>query len=327
MPARKKKYAIGPKDRIQINTPEIQEQVSAIVKAFRQFPVSIRKKHIGAALRRACTGANQRGGQAEKQYRGRIQAGSLAYCYEVEARKYNKTEMKRGSRYKEYTRKNGKKYSRKVQGNLRKSVMCSKMFPGFPTDYAVSCKIGYGRGGAKKGQAALLIDEGTVDRYRKVDLAKSDDFAQKARARRSLRGNLILSGKKKGQYKNKKMAQVKPVRRIKAGDKIDAKQSARGFELNSKVQRGISSKKRSGPPGYTGRMPRSPLQASAFRAISAKSNNLLPKELIKALEAASKEVCSGKFQEVMKKYHAKYGRGRMIKQMNSPYGFFSSRIK
>jgi hypothetical protein len=155
----------------------------------------------------------------------------------------------------------------------------------------------------------MLIDEGTTLRYRNVDLSKAKDFEQKARAR------IALGGK------------VKPVRRHKAGDTVDAAVSARGFALNAKVQRGIGAKGRSGPVGYTGKMTASPLQSSAFRKIAANSNKLLPRELVRALEAASKEVCSGKYQAVMAKYAKKYGPGRMQKQMNSPYGFFSSRIK
>ena len=34
MAKRRAKYSVGPKDRIQINTAEIQEQVNAIMKAF-----------------------------------------------------------------------------------------------------------------------------------------------------------------------------------------------------------------------------------------------------------------------------------------------------
>ena len=41
--------------RIEINEKEIQEQVDTIIQAFLAFPVNLRRKHIGAALRRACT--------------------------------------------------------------------------------------------------------------------------------------------------------------------------------------------------------------------------------------------------------------------------------
>ena len=80
--------------RIEINEKEIQEQCDMIVHAFMAFPVNLRKKHISAALRRACTGAQETSESARYQYRGAVQSGSLAHAYVVEAKKFDKTREK-----------------------------------------------------------------------------------------------------------------------------------------------------------------------------------------------------------------------------------------
>ena len=40
-------------ERIEINDSEIQEQCDLLIASFLAFPVNLRKKHIGAAWRRA----------------------------------------------------------------------------------------------------------------------------------------------------------------------------------------------------------------------------------------------------------------------------------
>ena len=316
--------------RIELNEKEIQEQVDVIIQAFLAFPVNLRKKHIGAALRRACTNSHETEQTVKKPSKGRVQSGSLAYAYTEEARKFNKTRDRYGSRYKTYTRKNGKKYSRRVPNALLNSVGASKVFPGYPRDSAVECKIGYMRTKAKRGHVAMLLDEGTQARYRNVDASKADDFDQKARARSRLQG-VIRSGKKsKRKYKVTEPgeAKVKAVRRIRPGQTITAKKSARGFELNAKIMRGIQSKKNQGQrPGYTGHITRSPIQSTALSKIRSMGQKILPRELLKALTAAGNEAASPEYQRIMKKYAKKYGGDRILKQMYSPGGIFSTRIK
>ncbi len=316
--------------RIELNDKEIQEQVNVIIQAFLAFPVNLRRKHIGAALRRACTKKYENEQTIKSNSKGRVQSGSMAYAYVTEARKFDKTREKYGSKYKTYTRKNGKSYTRRIPNAFQNSVGATKVFPGYPRDSAVECKIGYLRTRAKRGHVAMLLDEGTSARYRNVDANKADDFDQKAIARASLTGNLIRSGKKKGTYRVTAtgMAKVRAVRRKKAGDFITAKQSARGFELNAKVMRGKQSKRKSGKrPGYTGSITPSPIQSSALSQIKSLSQKILPQELLNALKKAGKEVASPQYQAMMRKYARKYGGGRILQQMNSQYGIFSTRTK
>ena len=317
-------------DRIEINTAEIQEQVNAIVEAFTAFPVNLRKKHIGAALRRACTMKVENDQTIKSASKGRVQSGSLAHAYVQEADKFTKTRDKYGSKYKTYTRKNGKSYTRRIPNALKNSVGATKIFPGYPRDSAVECKIGYMRSKSKRGHVAMLLDEGTSARYRQVNANKAKDFDQKAIARASLTGNLIRSGKKKGTYKRTEPggAKVRAVRRKKPGDFITARDSARGFELNAKIMRGKQSKRNQGQrPGYTGFIKRSPIQSTAFAKIKSMSQKLLPRELEKALMAAGKEVASPKYQSMMRKYAKKYGGDRILQQMYSPGGILSTRLK
>ena len=316
--------------RIEINTAEIQEQVNAIVEAFTAFPVNLRKKHIGAALRRACTMKVENDQTIKSASKGRVQSGSLAHAYVQEADKFTKTRDKYGSKYKTYTRKNGKSYTRRIPNALKNSVGATKIFPGYPRDSAVECKIGYMRSKSKRGHVAMLLDEGTSARYRQVNANKAKDFDQKAIARASLTGNLIRSGKKKGTYKRTEPggAKVRAVRRKKPGDFITARDSARGFELNAKIMRGKQSKRNQGQrPGYTGFIKRSPIQSTAFAKIKSMSQKLLPRELEKALMAAGKEVASPKYQSMMRKYAKKYGGDRILQQMYSPGGILSTRLK
>ena len=316
--------------RIEINEKEIQEQVNTIIQAFLAFPVNLRRKHIGAALRRACTLKNENPNTIKKESMGRVQSGSLAHAYVEEARKFDKTRQKYGAKYKTYTRKNGKSYTRRIPNALLKSVGATKVFPGYPRDSAVECKIGYLRTKAKRGHVAMLLDEGTNARFRNVDPNKAQDFREKATARRSLTGNLIRSGKKKGTYRITQPgdAKVRAVRRRKPGQFITAKQSARGFELNAKIMRGIQSKKNQGQrPGYTGHIEPSPIQSTALSKIKSMGQKILPRELIRALQAAGNEAASPKYQAMMRKYARKYGGDRILQQMYSPGGIFSTRLK
>jgi ribosomal protein L13E len=255
----------------------------------------------------------------------------MAYAYVKEAKKFDKTRQKYGSRYKTYTRKNGKSYTRRIPNALQNSVGATKVFPGYPRDSAVECKIGYLRTRAKRGHVAMLLDEGTQARYRKVDVNKADDFENTARNLRMLNNNLIRSGKKKGTYRITEpgKAQVRPVRSTKPGKTIDAKKSARGFELNAKIMRGIQSKKarRLMRPGYTGSITPSPIQSTALSEIKSLSQEILPQELLNALKKAGDEVADPKYQAIMRKYARKYGGGRILQQMNSQYGIFSTRTK
>ena len=316
--------------RIELNDKEIQEQVDTIIQAFLAFPVNLRRKHIGAALRRACTLKNENPNTIKQESMGRVQSGSLAYAYVEEARKFDKTRQKYGSKYKTYTRKNGKSYTRRIPNAMLNSVGATKVWPGYPRDSAVECKIGYIRSRAKRGHVAMLLDEGTKARFRKVDPNKAQDFSEKATARRSLTGNLIRSGKKKGTYRITQPgdAKVKAVRRRKPGQFITAKQSARGFELNAKIMRGIQSKKNQGQqPGYTGNITPSPVQSTALSKIKSQSLKILPRELIRALQAAGNEAADPKYQAMMRKYARKYGGDRVLQQMYSPGGIFSTRLK
>ena len=317
--------------RIELNQKEIQEQVDVIIQAFLAFPVNLRRKHIGAALRRACTKKYENEQTIKSDSKGRVQSGSMAYAYVTEAKKFDKTRQKYGSKYKTYTRKNGKSYTRRIPNALQNSVGATKVFPGYPRDSAVECKIGYLRTRAKRGHVAMLLDEGTQARYRKVDVNKADDFENTARNLRMLNNNLIRSGKKKGTYRITEpgKAQVRPVRSTKPGETIDAKKSARGFELNAKIMRGIQSKKarRLMRPGYTGSITPSPIQSTALSQIKSLSQKILPQELLNALKKAGKEVASPQYQAMMRKYARKYGGGRILQQMNSQYGIFSTRTK
>ena len=315
--------------RVELNDKEIQEQVNVIIQAFLAFPVNLRKKHIGAALRRACTNKNETEQSVKSASKGRVQSGSLAYAYVEEARKFDKTRQKYGSKYKTYTRKNGKSYRRRIPNALQNSVGASKIFPGYPRDSAVECKIGYMRTRAKRGHVAMLLDEGTNARYRNVDANKAADFDNTARNLRMLNNNLIRSGKKKGTYRITEpgKAKVLPVRSAKPGRKIEARKSARGFELNAAIMRGKQSRKSGQRPGYTGNITRSPIQSTAFSKIRSMGSRILPKELEKALMAAGKEAASPKYQAMMRKYARKYGGDRILQQMYSPGGILSTRLK
>ena len=321
--------------RIEINTAEIQEQVNVIIEAFTAFPVNLRKKHIGAALRRACTMKVENDQTIKSASKGRVQSGSLAHAYVQEAEKFTKTRDKYGSKYKTYTRKNGKSYTRRIPNALKNSVGATKIFPGYPRDSAVECKIGYMRSKAKRGHVAMLLDEGTSARYRQVRPGKAAAFDEKATARRNLRTEsprVGRAGKNKGKRKYKIFepgeAKVKAVRRHKPGQTITAKQSARGFELNARIMRGKQSKRKLGQrPGYTGFIKRSPIQSTAYARIKSMSQKLLPRELEKALMAAGKEVASPKYQAMMRKYAKKYGGDRILQQMYSPGGILSTRLK
>ena len=326
----KQRYGKFGGGRIELNQKEIQEQVDVIIQAFLAFPVNLRRKHIGAALRRACTKKYENEQTIKSESKGRVQAGSMAYAYVTEAKKFDKTRQKYGSKYKTYTRKNGKSYTRRIPNALQNSVGATKVFPGYPRDSAVECKIGYLRSKSKRGQVAMLLDEGTNARYRSIQLVKAKDFQDKRFAMLSLSGNLIRSGKKKGTYERTKPGEAKvlAVRRKKAGDFITARDSARGFMLNAKIMRGIQSKKNRGQrPGYTGSITPSPIQSTALSQIKSKSQKILPQELLNALKAAGKEVASPKYQAMMRKYARKYGGGRILQQMNSQYGIFSTRTK
>ncbi len=328
--APKQKYDKFGGGRIEINDKEIQQQVDTIIEAFLAFPVNLRRKHIGAALRRACTLKQENPNTIKKESMGRVNSGSLAHAYVEEARKFDKTRQKYGSKYKTYTRKNGKSYTRRIPNALQNSVGATKVYPGYPRASAVECKIGYLRSKAKRGHVAMLLDEGTQARYRKVQLRKAKDFQDKRFAMLSLSGNLIRSGKKKGTYKQTKPgeAKVRAVRRKKPGDFITARDSARGFMLNAKIMRGIQSKKNQGQqPGYTGFITQSPIQSTALSKIRSTANRILPRELIRALQAAGKEAASPKYQQMMIKYARKYGGDRILQQMSSPYGIFSTRLK
>ena len=326
----KQRYGKFGGGRIELNQKEIQEQVDVIIQAFLAFPVNLRRKHIGAALRRACTNKYETEQTVKSPSKGRVQSGSLAYAYVQEAKKFDKTRQKYGSKYKTYTRKNGKSYTRRIPNALQNSVGATKIFPGYPRDSAVECKIGYMRTGAKRGHVAMLLDEGTQARYRKIDASKAADFDNTARNLRVLDNNLIRSGKKKGTYRITEpgKAKVRAVRRKKPGDFITAETSARGFELNAKIMRGKQSKRNSGQrPGYTGSITPSPIQSTALSQIKSMSQKILPQELLNALKAAGKEVASPKYQAMMRKYARKYGGGRILQQMNSQYGIFSTRTK
>ena len=316
--------------RVEINDKEIQEQVNVIIQAFLAFPVNLRRKHIGAALRRSCTMKQENFNTIKQESKGRVQSGSLAHAYLEEAQKFNKTRQKYGSKYKTYTRKNGKSYRRRIPNALQNSVGATKVFPGYPRDSAVECKIGYLRSKSKSGHVAMLLDEGTNARYRNVDANKAGDFDNTARNLRMLNNNLIRSGKKKGTYRITEpgKAKVLPVRSAKPGKTIEARQSARGFELNAAIMRGKQSKRNSGQrPGYTGSITRSPIQSTALSKIRSKANRILPRELIRALTKAGNEAASPKYQAMMRKYARKYGGDRILQQMNSEYGIFSTRLK
>ena len=316
--------------RIELNDKEIQEQVNVIIQAFLAFPVNLRRKHIGAALRRACTKKYENEQTIKSNSKGRVQSGSMAYAYVTEARKFDKTREKYGSKYKTYTRKNGKSYTRRIPNALQNSVGATKVFPGYPRDSAVECKIGYLRTKAKRGHVAMLLDEGTTARYRNVDASKAGDFDNTARNLRMLNNNLIRSGKKKGTYRITEpgKAKVRPVRSAKPGKTIEARKSARGFELNAAMMRGKQSRRNLGKrPGYTGSITPSPIQSTALSQIKSLSQKILPQELLNALKKAGKEVASPQYQEMMRKYARKYGGGRILQQMNSQYGIFSTRTK
>ena len=182
----------------------------------------------------------------------------------------------------------------------------------------------------------MLLDEGTQARYRNVDASKAGDFENKAmmlRNKRSSTFKTYRSGKNKGKRKWKVSepgeAKVKAVRRTKPGQTITAKQSARGFELNAKIMRGIQSKnaRRLMRPGYTGRITASPIQSTALSKIKSMGQKILPRELIRALQAAGNEAASPKYQQIMRKYARKYGGDRILQQMYSPGGIFSTRLK
>lgn len=139
-------YAGAPKNRIYLNTREIAEQLRALGEAWKGVHPNLRRKHIGAAIRKV---ANKDVVPIYKK---------AAQIFEMSGKSKRKKVMK-------VSKKTGKVRFAAVN-NLRKSAGTSKLYPGKPSESAVDMKAGY-RMGKFGGSHAMLLARGTSPRYRK----------------------------------------------------------------------------------------------------------------------------------------------------------------
>jgi len=139
-------HTTPPKNRIWLDTQAISVQLKAMAAFWITIHPNLRRKHIGAALRKIAT---REIAPIYRKYALLFEGRSRPVAYKVSTSK-----------------KTGRTQRRKVVGNLRRSVGVSKLYPGYPADSAVDIKAGYRRG-RQGGGHAMLLDEGTKPRFRK----------------------------------------------------------------------------------------------------------------------------------------------------------------
>ena len=134
-----------------------------------QIHPNLRRKHIGAALRR-------------------VGNRHVAPEYRSAARFFEGNEGYRGQ-YRSGVTKSGKASFRRMAGNLRRSVGGSKVYPGYPRDSALDMKFGY-RMGRFGGSHAMLLDQGTKPRFRKGRFGAIQHAERHARLRQMLKSGV-----------------------------------------------------------------------------------------------------------------------------------------
>ena len=139
-------YQGAPKNRIWLNYGEIAEQLRALGEAWKGIHPNLRRKHMGAAIRKV--GLRD----VAPVYR------NAAKIFELSGKSPRKKRIS-------VSKKTGKIRSVNVN-SLRSSVGASKLYPGKPSNSALDMKIGY-RMGKKGGSHAMLLARGTAPRYRK----------------------------------------------------------------------------------------------------------------------------------------------------------------
>ena len=139
-------YQTPPKNRLWLDTDAINVQLKAMAAFWISINPNLRRKHIGAALRKIAT---REIAPIYRKYAQLFEGRSRPAAYKVSTSK-----------------KTGRTQRRKVVGNLRGSVGVSKLYPGYPQDSAVDIKAGYRRG-RQGGGHAMLLDDGTKPRFRK----------------------------------------------------------------------------------------------------------------------------------------------------------------
>lgn len=263
-------------NRVWLDTKGLQEQLRALGESWEGVVPNLRRKHMGAALRR-------------------IARKHIVPIYRKAALEYE-----RGDGYKTlYTesksKKTGRIQRRKKVGSLRRSVGVSKLYPGYPSQYAVDVKAGFRKGKAG-GAHAMLLAEGTKPRYRKGKRKRSEARKAHKRIMKAARnGKTITSGK----YRHKSKQRV-----------ISAKQASNAVMLSYKARF-----------GYTGYLYPSQLKQNTDLQAKNIGNVELVKETQEALKKAFKEQFSEKYQRVMAKYLQKYGSGGLS---NPGKGWFNS---
>ena len=139
-------HATPPKNRIWLDTQAISVQLKAMAAFWITIHPNLRRKHIGAALRKIAT---REIAPIYRKYALLFEGRSRPIAYKTSTSK-----------------KTGRTQRRKVVGNLRRSVGVSKLYPGYPQESAVDIKAGYRRG-RQGGGHAMLLDTGTKPRFRK----------------------------------------------------------------------------------------------------------------------------------------------------------------
>ena len=162
-------YAVGPKNRVYFTQPAMEEQLRYLGEAWMQIHPNLRRKHIGAALRR-------------------VGNRHVAPEYRSAARFFEGNEGYRGQ-YRSGVTKSGKASFRRMAGNLRRSVGGSKVYPAYPRDSALDMKFGY-RMGRFGGSHAMLLDQGTKPRFRKGRFGAIQHAERHARLRQMLKSGV-----------------------------------------------------------------------------------------------------------------------------------------
>ena len=262
--------------RVWLDTDGVKEQLRALGKSWEGVVPNLRRKHMGAALRK------------------------IANRHIVPIYRRAALEYEQGAGYKTLyseskSKKTGRTQMRKQVGNLRRSVGVSKLYPGYPSQYAVDIKAGFRKGKAGGGHAMLLA-EGTKPRYRKGRRKQSEATKAHDRIMKAAKSGVTITS---GKYRHKSKRRT-----------ISARRASNAVMLSYKARF-----------GYTGYLHPSQLKQDTDLQAQNIGKVELVKETREALEKAFKEQFSEKYQQVMAKYLAKYGGGGMS---NPGRGWFNS---
>jgi hypothetical protein len=241
---------------------------------------AMRRKHFGAALRR-------------------VMKDCVLPEYRAEAANMerSKTYRKKYKPTRRVSKKTGKTTDsrRRVIGNLRRSVGSTRMYPGYPRADAVDMKGGY-RMGKLGGGAAMLLDEGTKDRFRKGSFTRFKAFKEEVKLSTDL-----LIGKRRYFKKSAKRINYE-----------NSYMYLNGLKTSAKARK-----------GFTGKIKPRDIQRKIFGRIKGVTEKKLLDEMKKAYEKALKELESEKAQAIYNKYAQKYGRAGFT---SPAAGYFGKRL-